>query len=277
MKRARASRAGRRASCCSVAIALPLVCALLASLAPERALFGAQALVAARAHARALPRAVRASATSGRRSATRWWSPRRPRSCASRSASLCAYALARLRFRGAALAARRSCWRSRCSRRSRSCAPLLPDAARRCGLIDTYPGPGAAVPDVRDAAGDLAAGRLLPPAAAGARGRRARRRREPRCACCARSCCRSPRPALATTAILTFVYCWNEFLFALSFTLGPERQTVPVAIALFRGQYQVPWGQILAATSSRPLPVAVLVLVVPAPDRHGLTAGAVKG
>jgi ABC-type glycerol-3-phosphate transport system permease component len=51
-------------------------------------------------------------------------------------------------------------------------------------------------------------------------------------------------PGLATTAIITFVYCWNEFLFALSFTLGPERHTVPVAIALFRGQYQVPWGQI---------------------------------
>ena len=55
-------------------------------------------------------------------------------------------------------------------------------------------------------------------------------------------------PGLATTAVLTFIYCWNEFLFALSFTTGPERQTVPVAIALFRGQYQVPWGQILAAT-----------------------------
>ena len=49
-------------------------------------------------------------------------------------------------------------------------------------------------------------------------------------------------PGLATTAILTFLYSWNEFLFALSFTLGPERYTVPVAIALFRGQYQVPWG-----------------------------------
>ena len=47
-------------------------------------------------------------------------------------------------------------------------------------------------------------------------------------------------PALATTAILTFIYCWNEFLFALSFTLGPDRQTVRVAIALFRGRYQVP-------------------------------------
>ena len=76
-------------------------------------------------------------------------------------------------------------------------------------------------------------------------------------------------PGLATTAILTFIYSWNEFLFALSFTLGPERQTVPVAIALFRGQYQVPWGQILAAATIATLPVAALVLALPAPHRAG--------
>lgn len=84
-------------------------------------------------------------------------------------------------------------------------------------------------------------------------------------------------PGLATTAILTFLYSWNEFLFALSFTLGPERYTVPVAITLFRGQYQVPWGQILAAAVMATVPVAALVLVA---QRHiiaGLTAGAVKG
>lgn len=84
-------------------------------------------------------------------------------------------------------------------------------------------------------------------------------------------------PGLATTAILTFVYSWNEFLFALSFTLGPERQTVPVAIALFRGQYQVPWGQILAATVVATAPVAVVVLVFQRRIVQGLTAGAVKG
>ena len=47
-------------------------------------------------------------------------------------------------------------------------------------------------------------------------------------------------PGIASTAILTFLYCWNEFLFALSFTLGPERYTVPVAVTLFRSRYQVP-------------------------------------
>ena len=81
---------------------------------------------------------------------------------------------------------------------------------------------------------------------------------------------------LATTAIITFVYCWNEFLFALSFTLGPERQTVPVAIALFRGQYQVPWGQILAAAVVATAPVALLVLIFQRRIVAGLTAGAVK-
>jgi ABC-type glycerol-3-phosphate transport system permease component len=84
-------------------------------------------------------------------------------------------------------------------------------------------------------------------------------------------------PGLATTAILTFLYCWNEFLFALSFTLGPERQTVPVAIALFRGQYQIPWGQILAAAIVATLPVAVVILAFQRRIVQGLTAGAVKG
>ena len=84
-------------------------------------------------------------------------------------------------------------------------------------------------------------------------------------------------PGLATTGILTFIYCWNEFLFALSFTLGPERQTVPVAIALFRGQYQVPWGEILAAAVIATAPVALVVLAFQRRIVQGLTAGAVKG
>lgn len=84
-------------------------------------------------------------------------------------------------------------------------------------------------------------------------------------------------PGLATTAILTFVYCWNEFLFALAFTLGPERQTVPVAIALFRGQYQVPWGQILAGAVVATAPVAALTLAFQRRIVQGLSSGGVKG
>jgi ABC-type glycerol-3-phosphate transport system permease component len=84
-------------------------------------------------------------------------------------------------------------------------------------------------------------------------------------------------PGLATTGLLTFLYSWNEFLFALSFTLGPERYTVPVAIALFRGQYQVPWGEVFAAAITATTPVAILILVAQRRIVQGLTAGAVKG
>jgi ABC-type glycerol-3-phosphate transport system permease component len=84
-------------------------------------------------------------------------------------------------------------------------------------------------------------------------------------------------PGIATAAILTFLYSWNEFLFALSFALGPESYTVPVAIALFRGQYQVPWGEILAGAVVATAPVALIVLVAQRRIVAGLTAGAVKG
>jgi trehalose/maltose transport system permease protein len=84
-------------------------------------------------------------------------------------------------------------------------------------------------------------------------------------------------PGVATAAILTFLYCWNEFVFALSFTLGPERYTAPVAIALFRGRYQVPWGQILAAAVVTTLPVVVVVVAFERRIVEGLTAGAMKG
>jgi len=84
-------------------------------------------------------------------------------------------------------------------------------------------------------------------------------------------------PGLATTGLLTFLYSWNEFLFALSFTLGPERHTVPVAIALFRGQYQIPWGEVFAAAIVTSAPLGGIILLAQRRIVQGLTAGSVKG
>lgn len=84
-------------------------------------------------------------------------------------------------------------------------------------------------------------------------------------------------PGLIATGIITFIYCYNEFLFALSFTVGPEHHTVPVALALFRGQYQVSWGEIFAGVTVSTAPVALLVLLFQRHIVQGLTAGAVKG
>ncbi|MDX1646271.1 MAG: carbohydrate ABC transporter permease [Longimicrobiales bacterium] len=188
--------------------------------------------------------------------------------------SVCAYALARLRFRGRALLL--SFLLAVAMFPQISIVSPLYLLLREVGLIDSYPGlvmPYLTFampltvwllvgyfrqlpPDLEEAAYVDGAGRfrtfweiILP----------------------------LSLPGLATTAILTFLYSWNEFLFALSFTVGPERQTVPVAIALFRGRYQVPWGEILAGVVVATLPVALLVVMFQRGIVSGLTAGAVKG
>lgn len=86
-------------------------------------------------------------------------------------------------------------------------------------------------------------------------------------------------PALVTTGLLAFIAAWNEFLFALSFTLTNEQRTVPVAIALITGasQYELPWGNIMAASVIVTVPLIILVLFFQKKLVAGLTAGAVKG
>lgn len=87
------------------------------------------------------------------------------------------------------------------------------------------------------------------------------------------------RPAMATTGLLAFIAAWNEFLFALTLTLTNEQRTVPVAIALMTGasQYELPWGNIMAASVIVTLPLIALVLACQRRIVSGLMAGAVKG
>jgi trehalose/maltose transport system permease protein len=86
-------------------------------------------------------------------------------------------------------------------------------------------------------------------------------------------------PALVTTGVLAFIAAWNEFLFALTFTLSNEHRTVPVAIALITGasEFELPWGNIMAASVIVTIPVILLVLVLQRRLVAGLTTGAVKG
>jgi trehalose/maltose transport system permease protein len=86
-------------------------------------------------------------------------------------------------------------------------------------------------------------------------------------------------PAMVTTGLLAFIAAWNEFLFALTFTLTDGQRTVPVAIALMSGasQYELPWGSIMAASVIVTVPLIALVLVFQRRIVAGLTAGAVKG
>ena len=86
-------------------------------------------------------------------------------------------------------------------------------------------------------------------------------------------------PALVTTGLLAFIGAWNEFLFALTFTSNNDTRTVPVAIALLSGstQYELPWGNIMAASVIVTVPLVILVLIFQRKIVSGLTAGGVKG
>jgi multiple sugar transport system permease protein len=83
-------------------------------------------------------------------------------------------------------------------------------------------------------------------------------------------------PGLASAALLTFLFSWNEFLFAYTFTATEASRTVPVALALFPGVFEVPWGDIAAASVMASLPPIALVVVLQRFLVRGLLAGALR-
>jgi multiple sugar transport system permease protein len=80
-------------------------------------------------------------------------------------------------------------------------------------------------------------------------------------------------PAMATTAIIVFIYAWNEFLFALTFMTEDRMRTITVGIALYQGEYTFPWGTISAAVVLSVVPLLLFMLVFQRKVVEGLTAG----
>ncbi len=86
-------------------------------------------------------------------------------------------------------------------------------------------------------------------------------------------------PGMFTAAILVFIFCWNDFVFAISLTSSDASRTVPAAIAFFQGdsQFTAPTGSIAAAAVLVTIPIIIFVLIFQRRIVAGLTAGAVKG
>jgi multiple sugar transport system permease protein len=86
-------------------------------------------------------------------------------------------------------------------------------------------------------------------------------------------------PGMVTTAILVFLFCWNEFLFAISFTSTTASRTAPASIEYFSGssQFTVPTGPIAAAAVVITIPIIIFVVFFQRRIVAGLTSGAVKG
>jgi len=86
-------------------------------------------------------------------------------------------------------------------------------------------------------------------------------------------------PGVFTAAIITFFFAWNDFAFGISLTASERARTVPAALAFFTGEsfFQQPTAAIAAASVVVTIPVIALVLVFQRKIVAGLTSGAVKG
>lgn len=85
-------------------------------------------------------------------------------------------------------------------------------------------------------------------------------------------------PGVFTTAILTFIHSWNEFIIALSMVNNPELQTATVAISKFTGatEFQAPFGEQMAAGVIVTVPLVIMVLIFQRRIVEGLTSGGTK-
>ena len=85
-------------------------------------------------------------------------------------------------------------------------------------------------------------------------------------------------PGIFSMFLLSFIFAFNEFMFALMLTSNYRARTIPVGITLFQGLHgQTPWGNIMAASVITVLPVVVLTLTFQRYIIGGLTRGAIKG
>jgi multiple sugar transport system permease protein len=86
-------------------------------------------------------------------------------------------------------------------------------------------------------------------------------------------------PGVFTSAILVFIFAWNDFLFATALTSTNTARTVPAALAFFTGssRFEQPTGSIAAASVVVTIPITIIVLLFQRRIIAGLTAGAVKG
>src|SRR2546421_11825546 len=85
------------------------------------------------------------------------------------------------------------------------------------------------------------------------------------------------RPVLATLAILSVIYHWNEFLRPLVYIHTPSLRTIAIGLALFKSEYLVEWNLMMAASTLMLLPILVLFFVAQRYFVQGIVMSGIKG
>ncbi|MBA7657029.1 Diacetylchitobiose uptake system permease protein DasC [subsurface metagenome] len=83
-------------------------------------------------------------------------------------------------------------------------------------------------------------------------------------------------PGIVATIIFVFIWAWNEFMIALTFTSTPEMRLLTVGLFRFMGRYEIQWHYLMGASLLATIPVLVLFLTIQNKLVQGLTAGAIK-
>jgi multiple sugar transport system permease protein len=85
-------------------------------------------------------------------------------------------------------------------------------------------------------------------------------------------------PGIVTALIFTFIAAWNEFMVALTLSLGEGTNHVPITVAInnYIGEYSIDWGHLFAGAVIATIPVIILFAVIEGRVVSGLTAGSIK-
>ncbi len=85
------------------------------------------------------------------------------------------------------------------------------------------------------------------------------------------------KPVIAASAVFSFLFAWNDFLWPLVVTTGPRMQPIQVGLSMFQGQYGTFWTLLMAATVLTVIPAILVFLFAQRRFIEGLTAGGLKG
>ncbi|WFA07961.1 carbohydrate ABC transporter permease [Tissierella sp. Yu-01] len=83
-------------------------------------------------------------------------------------------------------------------------------------------------------------------------------------------------PGIFTSAIMTFIGAWNEFLLSLTLNTNESWRTATVSMSFLRGQFEIFWGQVTAATVVVTIPTLIIVILFQRQIVSGITSGALK-